>query len=110
MLVMVVCCIKVLHTVCIERLSNLVKYVKRKQFVTHLMFFFDDDGHSPGQKLVFYNTGLTTLYITLYNKIMNDYIKLLMPKCFVPFWSLLIRSFISVIFKAPQKKKKEGKS
>lgn len=39
MLVMVVCCIKVLHTVCIERLSNLVKYVKRKTFFTHLMLF-----------------------------------------------------------------------
>lgn len=30
-----------------------------------MLFFFDDDddGQSPGQKFVFYNTGLTTLYM-----------------------------------------------
>lgn len=64
-------------TVCLERLSNLVKYVKRKKFVLNsilllldfytfnvfFLYFDDDDGQSPGQKFVFYNTGLTTLHM-----------------------------------------------
>lgn len=71
---------KVLNTVCLERLSNVVKYVKRKKFVLNCIlllldfytfnasFFLDDDdddGQSPGQKCVFYNTGLTTLVMPL---------------------------------------------